>query len=97
MLNEKRCTKCVPLFRSVATRKWRKPSQQSIISSADEVVDRYAEKDAHLDENVEVGLISPDFPARNCGFRDFEMVCKVALFHPLLFAERFKSFRKTSV
>lgn len=66
--------------------KMEKTSRGLVISSADKVVDRYAEKYAHLNEYVKIRLISADFPARYGGFRDFEMFCKVALFQALLFA-----------
>lgn len=60
--------------------------KKSIISSADEVVHRYAEENAQFYKSVIVGLISTDFPARYGGFGNFEMLRKVLLEHTFLLA-----------
>ena len=68
-----------------------------VVSSSDEVVNRYAEEDAQFNQSVVVRLISAHFPARYGGFWHLEMLRKVLLEHVFLLTQRFQSFGEATV
>lgn len=51
-----------------ATKKHSASAFVLVISSADEIVDRYSKENAQLNQRVIIGLISADFPTRYGGF-----------------------------